>query len=151
MSPVRLLDVNVLIALFNEGHSNHELAHDWFADNRADGWATCPLTENGLLRVLGNPSNRSEFLSLPELGKRLRKFCASGGHEFWPDEISLRDEHQFNLSLVHGYRQLTDMYLLGIAVTRNGRLATFDHRISLAAVKGARREHLEVIAPAEPS
>lgn len=148
MSRVALLDMNVLIALFNTVHTHHEIAHDWFADNRASGWATCPLSENGLLRVLGNPARGDEFVPVVRLAAHLRQFCTSGHHEFWPDAISLRDEELFDISLVRGYRQLTDIYLLGLAVTRGGRLVTFDQKIALDAVKGAQKENLEVIAPA---
>ena len=90
MSRPALLDVNVLVALFDPDHVHHELAHDWFADNRADGWATCPVTENGFLRVLANPSYRSAVMRPSELAARLRRFCGSGHHEFWPDVVSLR-------------------------------------------------------------
>ena len=145
MTPVALLDVNILIALFDTVHTHHDVAHDWFADNNTSGWATCPLTENGLLRVLGNPARRDAFLPIAQLGGHLRQFCASGHHEFWPDAISLRDEGLFDLTLVRGYRQVTDIYLLGLAVKHAGRLVTFDQRIQLAAVKGATRGSLEVI------
>jgi uncharacterized protein len=143
-----LLDVNVLVALFNVDHTLHDIAHDWFADNRESGWATCPLTENGMLRILGNPSNRSNFAPIPELADRLRTLCSGAGHHFWNDSLSLRDEKRFNLAHMRGCRQLTDVYLLGLAVARDGRLVTFDHRISLDAVKGARREHLDVVSAA---
>jgi hypothetical protein len=142
---VALLDVNVLIALFDPDHVHHDLAHDWFSDDGHAAWATCPLTENGFVRVVANTARRGEFLPIPEVAAMLRKFCGSGRHEFWPDSLSLRDERRFDLSLVRGHRQLTDIYLLGLAVAKKGRLATFDQKISLATVKGARREHLEVI------
>lgn len=146
MSRVGLLDVNVLIALFDPDHVHHEIAHDWFGDNRAAGWATCPLTEIGFLRVLSNPARGGEIRAVAELVARLRKFCASGQHHFWPDSISLHDERVFDASLVRGHKQLTDVYLLGLAVKRGGRLVTFDHSVPLGAVKGARRESLEVVS-----
>jgi hypothetical protein len=139
--------VNVLIALFSPGHVHHETAHDWFADNRASGWATCPLTENGFLRVIGNPARGGQFVPMPDLMDYLRGFCASGDHEFWPDVVSLRDERSFDLSLARGHRQLTEVYLLGLAVKRHGRLVTFDQKIPLAAVTGAKRDMLEVVEP----
>ncbi len=148
MTRVGLLDVNVLIALFDPDHVHHEIAHDWFADHRTSGWATCPLTENGFLRVLSNPARGGEIARLPDLVVRLRKFCASGHHQFWPDSISLRDERLFNASFARGHKQLTDVYLLGLAVNRGGRLVTFDSKIPLAAVKGARRETLDVVSSA---
>ena len=149
MSRVALLDVNVLVALFNPVHVHHELAHDWFADNRALGWATCPLTENGFLRVLGNPTSDEQTMGIPELIARLRKFCASGHHQFWADAVSLRDERLFNPSFARGHRQLTDVYLLGLAAKKGGRLVTFDRTIPLAAVIAASRVTLEVVSSAE--
>ena len=146
MSRVALLDVNVLIALFDADHSHHEIAHDWFADNRTLGWATCPLTENGFLRVLGNPARGGEVTRVPDLSGRLRTLCSSGHHQFWRDAASLLDETLFDTALVRGHRQLADIYLLGLAVRRGGRLVTFDRRIPLAAVHGATPAALEVVS-----
>jgi len=144
-----LLDVNVLIALFNEHHVHHEPAHDWFADQEGQSWATCPLTENAFLRILSDPSQRPSLLPLPTLTDHLSRFCRDGSHEFWPDALSMRDDTLFDLSLVRGHRQLTDVYLLGLAVKRGGRLVTFDRSIPMAAVRGATRQSLEVIASSE--
>ena len=146
MSRVALLDVNVLVALFDPDHVHHELAHDWFADNRAGGWATCPLTENGFVRVLSNPAYGSPVARPNAVLERLCRFCASGNHEFWGDVVSLRDERLFNLAFAGGHRHLTDVYLLGLAVKKGGRLVTFDRGISLEAVTGSRRGALDVIA-----
>ena len=142
---IALLDVSVLVALFNGGHADHDTAHDWFHDLCVDGWASCPLTENGLLRILANPAQESGFVPLPDLLNRLQRFCATSDHHFWPDTISFRDSEAFDVRSIRGHRQLTDTYLLALAVKRNGRFVTFDARASLAAVKGARRKHLEVI------
>ena len=147
MNRVALLDVNFLVALFDAEHVHHDIAHDWFADHRALGWATCPITENGFVRVLANPSYGPQFAQASELVNRLRRLCASGHHEFWDDAISLRDERLFNVT--QGHRQLTDIYLLGLAATRGGRLVTFDRKIPLAAVKGATRASLEVVSTVE--
>jgi len=92
VSQVSLLDVNVLVALFDPDHVHHDLAHDWFADNRTAGWATCPLTENGFVRVLANPAYGSAVARAATLNARLRKFCESGQHEFWPDQVSLLND-----------------------------------------------------------
>jgi uncharacterized protein len=145
---VALLDVNVLVALFDPDHVHHELAHDWFADNVRFGWATCPLTENGFVRVLANPAYGSPVTRVADLLGRLRRFCTGGGHAFWPEALSIRDEAVFDPALVAGHRQLTDIYLLGLAHSRGGCLATFDRTISLRAVKGATARDLAVIAPA---
>jgi toxin-antitoxin system PIN domain toxin len=150
MSPVALLDVNVLVALFDPDHVHHDLAHDWFADHRRHGWATCPVTENGFVRVLSNPAYGSPVARAAELIERLRTFCASGSHTFWPDDVSLTDASLFDPSLLAGSRHVTDVYLLGLAARRGGCLATFDRTIPLAAARGATPRTLQVIAPLAP-
>ena len=142
-----LLDVNVLIALFDEMHVHHEAAHDWFADNRAAGWTTCAITENGFLRVLTHP-RAAVVDSRATVFASLRKFCTGRGYAFWGDAVSLRDEKLFDASVIVSHRQLTDVYLLGLATRMGGRLATFDAGIPLKAVRGATRDTLAVIAPA---
>jgi uncharacterized protein len=145
---VALLDVNVLVALFDSDHVHHDLAHDWFADHRGGGWSTCASTENGFIRVLSQA--RTDARERPSrLLERLAKFCASGDHVFWPCDVSLRDRARFVPSFVVGARQITDIYLLGLAKAMGGRLATFDRSIPLGAVRGATRAHLSVIGPAE--
>lgn len=149
MSAVALLDVNVLVALFTARHLHHDVAHDWFSDNAAEGWASSPITEGGLLRILGNPARVGEHLPLPKVVEILKTFCDHTTHTFWPDLPSLRDERIFDVEMIRGHQQLTDVYLLGLAVAHGGRLVTLDQRVPLAAVKGATRASLEVIAPAE--
>jgi hypothetical protein len=147
MSGVALLDVNVLVALFDPDHVHHELAHDWFADHRSAGWATCPVTENGFLRVLSNPAYGRDALRPDRLVERLRKFRASGDHVFWTDSVSLSDGRFFNLALAPGFRQVTDVYLLGLARKMQGCLATFERAIPVRAVIGATRSNLQIIGP----
>ncbi len=146
MSRVALLDVNLLIALFDPDHVHHELAHDWFEDNRADGWATCPITENAFIRILSNPAYGLPLTRAASLAHALRAFCSSGHHHFWLDDVSLRDDSLFDLTVV-GHRHLTDVYLLGLAKKMGGRLATFDRTIPAKAVRGAAGKTLEVIGP----
>jgi len=145
MKGVHLLDVNVLVALFDPDHVHHQLAHDWFADHRTDGWATCPLTEMGFVRVVSRPNYGSPLARPADLLPLLRRFCAGREHHFWTAAISLRDGTIFTPALVQGHRQLADIYLLGLAVTMKGRLVTFDRTIPVSAVKGARPESLTVI------
>jgi len=145
MSTVALLDVNVLVALFDPDHVHHELAHDWFGDRRSDGWATCALTENGLVRVLSHAKYGAAVSRPEEIVGRLRLFCDSGHHVFWPDAVSLRDRRIFNPSFIRGHRQVSDIYLLGLAKKNSGSLATFDRSIPPSAVIGASRETLAVI------
>ena len=144
MSLPALLDVNVLVALFDPHHIHHDAAHDWFEDHREFGWATCPITENGFVRVIANPAHGAAAERAGSALERLRAFTASGGHQFWRDAISLRDD-LFDLSRAAGARQLTDIYLLGLAVNRKGCLATFDRSIPIGAVRGATRSHLLMI------
>ena len=148
MTRVALLDVNLLLALFDPNHVHHDIAHDWLADDGGSAWATCAITENGFIRVVTSPAYASEFTRPVDAIGLLRTFCASGHHVFWDRTVSLRDESLFNPSFVRGHRQVTDAYLLGLAVAMGGRLATLDQRIPLGAVIGATPETLAVIGPA---
>ena len=151
MSGPALLDVNVLLALFNPDHVHHEIAHDWFSDHHADGWATCPLTENAFIRILSNPKAVAVVEHPAMLMERLAKFCKSKDHVFWPDSVSFRDRTLFNSSLVAGPRQLTDIYLLGLAMTMGGALATFDRSVPIGAVIGATRATVRMITASTES
>ncbi len=131
---VYLLDVNVLIALFDPAHVQHEAAHRWLEAHRDDSWATCPLTENGFLRIISNPGYPSVRTTLQEARARLDDFIAASRHVFWPDDISFRDATIFRPDRVVSSRQLTDVYLLGLCVKHQGRLATFDGRITSDAI-----------------
>ena len=141
---IALLDVNVLVALFDADHPHHEPAHDWLVANRGSGWATCPLTENGLVRILSNVAYSGSPLPPDAVRERLNAFCESGQHEFYADDVSLRQTTLFKLAGVT-HRKLTDVYLLGLARHHGGRLATFDRGVLWDAVVGATPEHLEVI------
>lgn len=143
---VCLLDVNVLVALFDPAHPNHQDAHRWFAANRQRGWATCPLTINGCVRVISGPAYRTVEATAADVVSYLRILCASPEHEFWQGSISLLDENLFRPRLI-GHRSVTDVYLLGLAVRRDGALVTFDRSIPLKAVVGSSARHLEVIRP----
>ena len=145
-----LLDVNVLVALHDPTHPNHEDAHRWFGRNRKRGWATCPVTVNGCVRVLSNPAYPTVAATPAEAASRLRVLCADPGHEFWSDSVPLLDESLFRLQAITGHRQITDIYLLGLAVKHGGRLATFDRSIPLKAVVGASTDRLELIG-SEPA
>ncbi len=143
---IALLDVNVLVALFDPAHVHHETAHAWFGSHRAHGWATCPLTENGCVRVLASPAYPGNRTTLADGVERLGRFRASGGHTFWPDSVSLCDASRFDLEQVAGARQVSDAYLLALAVINGGRLATLDRGIPLASVSGATAQNLVLIA-----
>jgi len=142
---VSLLDVNVLVALFDPAHPNHEDAHRWFGQSRKRGWASCPITLNGCVRVLSNPAYPTVEATPAEVLARLRLLCSATDHEFWGDSVSLLDETLFRPRMIAGHRNITDVYLLGLAVRHNASLATFDRSIRLKAVAGA--QHLELIGP----
>ena len=136
-----LLDVNVLIALHDREHVHHVPAAQWLASNIAAGWASCPLTQNGCLRVMSQ-TGYSHPQPLGVLASMLRVSTETIHHVLWPDDISILDSTRFNHAHIHSQRQLTDLYLLGLAVKNRGRLVSFDLRIPLSAVKGAGRSHL---------
>ena len=142
---VSLLDVNVLVALFDPAHPNHEDAHRWFGRNRKRGWATCPLTINGCVRVLSNPAYPTVEASPAEVISRLRTLCSSSDHEFWEDRISLLDEKLFRPRMIMGHQKITDVYLVGLVLRHKGKLATFDRSNPLRAAVGAEPKHLEIL------
>jgi uncharacterized protein len=125
-----LLDVNVLIALFDIAHVHHADAFTWWTKHRNDGWASCPLTQNGFVRVIsGSRYPRPLAMALP-------------GHVFWPDDVSLADPKRFAHDRLAGPSQITDAYLLALAVQNDGRLVTFDRTIPLSAARGAEPRHV---------
>lgn len=129
-----LLDVNVLIALIDPSHIQHNAAHAWFASEGRKNWATCPLTENGVLRVLGHaryPNSPGTPAAIAPLIARLRSLP---GHVFWADDISPLDENLFDTSRLLAANQVTDSYLLALARFHRGKLATFDRRLVVDAV-----------------
>lgn len=140
-----LLDVNVLVALFDPVHTQHEAAHEWFGDHRSSGWATCPLTENGIVRVLSNPAYPGRRTTVRDAIRRLAIFRDSEDHSFWPDSASLCDELLIRPAHLLGHKQLTDVYLLALAVTNGGRVATFERSFPLDAVDGANAGHMTVL------
>jgi uncharacterized protein len=143
---VTLLDVNVLVALFDPAHVHHEAAHAWFGVNRRNRWGTCALTENAFVRILSNPAYPGARTTVEDAAARLRTFCTGRQHVFWIDSLSVREDRRFVWNHVQGHRQLTDVYLLALAVANEGRLATFDSAIPLRAVQRAEPKNLEVIA-----
>lgn len=143
-APRALLDVNVLLALHDAQHVHHRAAADWLATHARAGWATCPLTQNGCIRILSQP-NYPNPVPLADALAVLRRSCSLPSHRFWTDDISLLDEARLNHARMHGHRQITDLYLLALAVAHKGRFVTFDAQVPLSAVRGARPEHLVVI------
>jgi toxin-antitoxin system PIN domain toxin len=139
-----LLDVNVLIALHDSDHVHHLAASRWLQDHIEDGWASCPLTQNGCLRIMAQPGY-AQPQPLAVLLNMLARSTATRFHQFWSDDLSALDAAHFRHSHIHTARHLTDLYLLALAVKHGGRLVTFDQRIPLSAVPQARVEHLVVL------
>jgi toxin-antitoxin system PIN domain toxin len=139
-----LLDVNVLVALFDPAHLNHDEAHDWFKVARGIAWATCPITINGVVRVLSNPAYPTIEATPAEVISRLQDLCSSPHHEFWPDDLSLL-ENAFRPASIPGHQKITDAYLLALAIQKRGQLVTFDRSIPLRAVVGADARHLKLL------
>jgi toxin-antitoxin system PIN domain toxin len=137
-----LLDVNVLIALIDPTHVQHDRAHDWFAAKGKKAWATCPLTENGVLRIVGHaryPNSPGTPAAVAEL---ITILCSLGGHEFWPDDVTIFDQQRIDTTHLLDSSQVTDTYLLALARAHDGQLATFDrHLVIDAVVDGSKALH----------
>jgi uncharacterized protein len=131
-----LLDVNVLIALIDEGHVHHSAAHRWFQNEGRLNFATCPITENGVLRIAGNPNYSGSPGSPVALMPAVSSLRAMPGHHFWSDDLSLLSSDLVSRDRVLSHRQITDTYLLALAVNKSGRLATLDRRLVPDAVVG---------------
>ena len=129
-----LVDANVLIALGDSNHVHHARVQTWFHSERGRAWATCPLTENAFLRIVGTASYPSNIGEPGVVRTVLEQMCSFPGHQFWEDSLSLRDMIVF--PTLPSSKHLTDIYLLALAVARGGRLATLDRRIDPATVPG---------------
>ena len=136
--------MNVLIALLDAEHVHHLQARRWLRDNISAGWATCPITENGCLRIMAQPAY-SNPLPPAAVADRLRAATDTVHHQFWTDDVSLLTPGLADWGRVIGPRQLTDVYLLALAAKRGGRFVTFDARIALTTVPGAHARNLCVI------
>ena len=139
-----LLDVNVLIALLQPDHAHHAVAHDWWRINRSAGWASCPLTQNGFIRIVSQPKYPRP-LPIARALDLLAEEIEGTDHSFWADDLSLLDMQRFVREQILGPKQLTDVYLLALAVKNDGRLVTFDRTIPVGAVRGAEPPHIVVI------
>jgi len=139
-----LFDVNVLIALFDPAHVHHHMAHAWIETHREAGWATCPITQNGCVRILAQPKYPNS-IPVTDAIRRLGSAISQPEHAFWNDDLSIVDVLHFNADRILSSRQITDLYLLALAVQNGGRLITFDKAIPLTAVPNARGDHLLVL------
>jgi toxin-antitoxin system PIN domain toxin len=133
-----LLDVNVLIALIDPAHVGHDASHLWFEREGRRDWATCPITQNGVIRIVGHTSYPNSSGSPAEAAEIVRRLCALDGHCFWPDDVNLFTGDVIDTSEIRSHKQVTDTYLLALAAARAGKLATLDHKLSVRAVRGGR-------------
>jgi len=140
-----LLDVNVLVALFDEAHIHHLAAHDWFGQRGDRAWVTCPITENGLMRILSHPAYPNSPLPIAEVAERLEEFkAASENYRFWSDDYSLSEwlsGRRLPISSGHS----TDVYLLNLCKRKGGVLVTFDLRIKPSLIGETSSHMLESI------
>jgi hypothetical protein len=139
-----LLDVNVLIALLDQDHSMHDRTRAWFSGNARGGWASCPITQNGCVRIMSHPGYPNP-LPVGAVMERLAEATATTHHQFWPDDVSLLDARIADRTRIHGPRQLTDLYLLALVVRHHGLFVSFDASIPLAAIKSAEKKHLVTV------
>jgi toxin-antitoxin system PIN domain toxin len=142
-----LPDVNVLIALHDPAHQDHDKAHEWFTTEGQQGWATCPLTENGFVRVLSQP-NYCNNVGSPSVALHILENMVSAyakSHQFWHDSPSLRDGTLFHSSYIIGPKQITDIYLLGLCQQNGGSLITFDTRVNIAPIVAPHSNILRIL------
>lgn len=129
-----LLDINLLLALTDPMHIHHEPAHRWFAEKGQRAWATCPLTENGFIRIASHPGYPNRPGSVTVVLDIFRRLSEVPGHHFWSEDISILQMVEPDVIISHA--QITDVCLLGLAVHKEGKLATLDKRIPFNAVRG---------------
>ena len=130
-----LLDVNVLIALLWRTHESHEKTHSWFAQASQAGWATCPFTQAGCIRILSNPAFSRNAASPQQALKLLTVNLNHPSHIFWPDDLAFGDAVAPMERLLVGHKQVSDAYLLGLAIRRKARLVTLDRTVSALLTK----------------
>jgi len=140
-----LLDVNVLIALIDPAHVQHDRAHAWFAKSGKIAWATSPLTENGVIRIVGHsryPNSPGTPAAVAEL---MSGFLGLPGHEFWPDDLTLFEVRRVRADRLLDSAQVTDTYLLALAAAHGGQLATFDRNLVTDAVVNGSQSLLLIV------
>jgi len=125
-----LLDLNLLVALAWPNHVHHRLAHEWFSESKVAGWATCPLTQCGFVRLSSNPAIVDDAVSPRDAIELLRRITALEHHQFWPDAVGVCGSECDAFRRLVGHRQVTDAYLVCLAAHNGGKLATLDGRIA---------------------
>ena len=141
-----LLDVNVLVALMWEAHEQHELVQRWFTRHARNGWATCPFTQAGFVRILSSAAFSRDAVAPLHALAVLTATLENRFHRFWPDDIGFAEAVGPFRGKLHGHRQVTDAYLLGLAIRKRGRIATLDQGLAALLPDGAERGRIELIA-----
>lgn len=129
-----LLDTNLLIALLWPNHQQHAVTLRWFTRHRSQGWATCPFTQAGFMRILSNPAFSRDAVRPQDAGRVLAANTAAKDHRFWSCDAGFAEATAFAGERLVGHQQVTDAYLLGLAVRHGGALATLDKRIAALTV-----------------
>ena len=127
---VHLLDVNVLVALLWTNHEQHEAASSWFKRHHRSGWATCPMTQAGFVRVSSNPRVFGHAPAPWKAAEILERNLAHPSHRFLPDDVGVRDAVAPFEDRLSGHQQVADAYLFGLAVRKRAVLTTFDAGIA---------------------
>jgi len=143
-----LFDVNVLIAIADPSHVFHPAIHRWLSGCADQTWASCPMTENGMARILSQPAYAGGARAPAQAIATLRRMkqASPWKHVFWSDDLSITDEDAIRSERIAGPKQITDVYLAAMAQRRGGRLVTFDSGVAWQAVRGGSRELIEVPA-----
>ena len=115
--------MNALVALAWDSHVHHATVRSWFSAHSAGGWATCPITESGFVRVSSNPKVLPHPIGVEPARAVLSALRAVDGHRFLVDDVSIADT---DVPRIYGYRQVTDAHLLALARRRGVRVVTFD-------------------------
>ena len=137
-----LLDVNLLVALFWPAHSDHQKAQSWFRHHSSRRWATCPLTQSSFVRIVSNPAISRSAVTVEEATRLLAKNLEHPSHVFWPGETRYLDLIESFVGPLVGHQQVTDSYLLGMAIRNRGTLVTMDRGILRLLSHGLRERGL---------
>ena len=144
---IEMPDINMLLAMLDPMHVNHHKARGWYAEVGSKGWATCPLTENGLVRIISLPSYPGIRVKTETALFLLQAAVESSTakHYFWQDGVSLRDRNLVNPAKIAGPKQITDVYLLALCQQNGGTLVTLDAKMTVSAIVSPRADLLRIL------
>ncbi|MBV9073380.1 MAG: VapC toxin family PIN domain ribonuclease [Acidobacteria bacterium] len=135
---VHLLDINVLLALVWPSHEAHHVVAAWFKHNQKSGWATCPITQIGFVRILSNPAFSGNSVSPDEAQEILARTVEQTSHRFWPADVDYQTAIASSAASLSGHKQISDAYLVGLAMHHRGKFATLDQRIKTMLPEASR-------------